>query len=478
MREGLIWKDGELYYYKHDRRYHAGIVQDGDKLYYIGRGGRAVKGEHVVHGDMANGLVKHGTYTFGEDYALVDGSYIPPKKGAKRKKKPHKRKRVKAEFVKKSKPAKLKKKELIFVFASIGAVLALSVALGVMFMPDTTVTPPSSSQAPSAAVERIVLPADRENVVLCNELTAAWQKGEETLEKAVKQGDPYRPFTVEYVSHGEKGVFYIAEKADLSDAATYDMPPDKEQLVIHNLKTGTTYYYRAVIGNDVTDGSFKTAPGTRFIYLPDVRNVRDIGGYKTTDGHTVKQGMIIRGTEADGLIEPSYLIKSDGKALADQLGFVYEMDLREKETYIGTYISRLGADVRHRFYTAPNYGHIFTEFYKDSLKNIFSDLADPNNYPMYMHCTYGADRTGTIVYLLQGLLGVSDQDMKTEYTLTAFAFSSYADADALQVVDEGLQSYAGDTMQEKIETFLIEDIGVTPEEIGAIKEILLEETDG
>lgn len=355
-----------------------------------------------------------------------------------------------------------------------GILIALAVSIwvvGMIYNPNPGAD--DGAVSPTVSVgEGVALPRFEQGVLLCSDEAKQVYDGTLEIEKAVSTGAPYRPFVFEYLLETASGKLRLSEDDTFTKVQEYNLDKEKTSVSIDNLKTGTTYHYQVEVSGKTYTGTFQTAESNRFVFIPGTENLRDIGGYQTLDGKTIKQGLLIRGCELDGIKnEAYYLANEDVAAVQNTFGFVYDLDLRSPEIYEGEYQSRLGVD--HQFYDAPTYAQIFRAEYQQSLREIFAALADPDKYPMYLHCTWGRDRTGTVVLLLQGLLNVSKEDLMAEYRLTGYVTPAVATNNKMEAVFIGLEAYEGDTLQEKITNYLTLTVGVTPEEIASIQDIFL-----
>ena len=298
--------------------------------------------------------------------------------------------------------------------------------------------------------------------------------------------DAARPMTLYYevsgLPAGEKvksAEVLVADNEAMTSPMRYTTSGNKSSVDVYNLKTGTQYYFRVKLtlaGGAVATagGCFQTAEGPRIMTVGGVCNIRDIGGWKTTDGRVIKQGLLYRGRELDGSVEATYLINAEGvNTMLTQLGIKTEMDLRmPSENPYG--LNVLGPGVEHIYYSAPMYVNIFNGTENpEKIRAIFADLADESKYPVYLHCTYGQDRTGTVCYLLGALLGMDADSLAKEYALSGLCYGG-VEQELFEAFVLKVGSLPGNTLSEKVESYLV-SIGVTAEEIASIRSIFLDE---
>ncbi len=228
--------------------------------------------------------------------------------------------------------------------------------------------------------------------------------------------------------------FTISENEDLSNGRTYQT--NENYANVYNLKLATRYYYCVSTKyGGVTSTSevkhFSTEQSVfRNLYIDGVSNARDLGGWRNGEGKfMVKQGMIYRSGPFNVSNTTTYQrsISSQGLEEVSYLGIKTEIDLRRTdngEASVFNSTSPLGSNVK--YVSAPlNWDNADKALENTdniaSVKKIFEILGDENNYPVNFHCTAGADRTGMIAFLINGLLGVSEADLYRDYLFTNFA---------------------------------------------------------
>ncbi len=265
-----------------------------------------------------------------------------------------------------------------------------------------------------------------------------------------------------------------------------------------NLLLGREYFWKvkgfAKDGKTLVEsaaGRFKTAlEPPRWIALEGrVKNMRDLGGWPAENGCRVRQGMVYR---SQGLNDNSALgdtpgrnrlTVEDARYLKDVLGIKTELDLRKPFETASAGASPIGGGVRCIERKSASYATIFKGEHKKTMGRNIKVFADISNYPVVFHCIDGADRTGSLSYILLGLLGVEKENLEKEWESTFYPSIPTPDVGSdgkrywkgTAYFDEGLAKYGDEStpLATKIERYLL-DCGVTAEEIARIRSIMLE----
>ena len=206
-------------------------------------------------------------------------------------------------------------------------------------------------------------------------------------------------------------------------------------------------------------------------------NVRDLGGW-ACDGGTVKYGLLIRGGR---------ITAEDRGVLVGELGVQHEIDLRGMEgrdPSDGDVVteSPLGDDVWFTItQKAASYALAPVETWQTYLRCVIDAVT--HREPVYFHCTVGADRTGTLACVLEGLLGMSQSDIDKDYELTTFYSGSGTDAlarrrnetDWTKLIN-AINAVSGDSFRDKCVHFAVGTCGMTMADINAYRAAMIDGT--
>ena len=182
----------------------------------------------------------------------------------------------------------------------------------------------------------------------------------------------------------------------------------------------------------------------RILQVEGVANFRDGGGYKTEDGRRVRRGLVFR---SGALVH----LTDAGLQTLSELGIKLVCDLRGAEELVDEpdrlptspapqYLhlpltvqddrrQRLRALLFNPKAVAPMLPQMYTGTIIDGNARLYGDvlrhLSSADNLPALIHCTAGKDRTGVAIALLLLALGVPDEVVVADYSLSNLYYDNF-----------------------------------------------------
>jgi protein-tyrosine phosphatase len=187
-----------------------------------------------------------------------------------------------------------------------------------------------------------------------------------------------------------------------------------------------------------------TDRSSRRIPLPGTLNLRDLGGYPTSDGGTVRWRTLLR---SDAL----HRLDDSGRAALAGFGLRTVVDLRTDEETENAPSGLHGTGAR-LFHVPliraegigtlpPELAAVYRHMIDDrgaAIAEAVGRLSADGALPGLIHCSAGKDRTGLVAALVLEVIGVPDEIIAADYALSA----ENLNADTAQVISQ-IQAISG-----------------------------------
>ena len=327
------------------------------------------------------------------------------------------------------------------------------------------------------------------------DLSADEMKSLDTLETIPKTLFGTKP---KVMTANKRGRVVIPEDGPGSHTAVlmqeFDSPADG----IMQIASGGNWYWCVRINGklvyDKMKGNVKKPTTSNYHYFVPVRKGKnlitvvlkaaDTGGWMWCCGKRKKQdpaanvdAAIKKLLASGGSMQKgkSRVTPEGRKIFLDRYGVKSDIDLRTNRECWGMTGSPLGERVKWFHLPSGSYAGMHTDRGRAAFAKDFRVFLDEKNYPIVFHCIAGQDRTGSLAFILNGLLGVAEEELYLDWEVTGFwnPSAKFCHVQRFDKLITGFRKLPGKNLNEQIESYVL-SCGFTRNDIKHFRSIMLE----
>ena len=267
----------------------------------------------------------------------------------------------------------------------------------------------------------------------------------------------------------------VSVNNDYGDGQTIEYAAGTLLCEFPNLIPQNTYYYKVESsGSVISKGQFNTEGRVRMIKANTGFNIRDLGGRMTESGNRIKYGKVFRGGELD------YEFEMNASDLAElrRLGIAADLDWRRNDECGGSAPTSSVLSGSDFLYMNHDYAdmNIESEVNRDHYKQAFNFMLNylRDDQAVYFHCRIGADRTGVFAMLIEGLCGMTYDQLCKDYEMTSYSIAGTRKKTSSDFNSNynRIKALPGNSMQEKFFYFWYKMVGIDVQDIFDFVEIM------